>query len=235
MSLADYVVAVLADSPVCFYKFDEASGNPADSSGNGFTISTVDGSPTYRNAGPLPGTFSVGSADNSQFNRTPTPSVVVDNLTLELWVRLGGAVGANDQAIWNVGSGAGSGFRVQVDTNNTFQVLRNGGAAQANSTGVLSAASFKHIVIVRRATVWEYWINGVIDTANAGTTAPAGPGANSMQWAQDLSANIQSFQSLGAFYATALSGARILAHYEAAYIGVGHVEPAQADSWAWWG
>ena len=234
MALAEYVAAVLADAPVCFYKLDETSGNPADSSGNGNNITSVDGAPTYRQAGPLPGSFSIRTADSSQLNRTPTPSVVVNNFTMEAWVKLGGAVGANDSGVWNVGSAGSNGWRLVLDTNGTFQVIVNPATALANSAGVLTAAGFRLITIVRRAGTWEYWLDGAADTANAGTTAPGAPGANSMQWAQDLAANYQTFWSLGSFYATALSAARIAAHYSAALASDAAGAAGGLDDGWWW-
>lgn len=220
MGQAAYTSAVLADTPFCFYKFDEASGNPQDSSGNARHITSTDGSPTYQQAGPMTGgSFSIRSVNSHQFNRSPSSTSATNNMTVEFWVKADVFL-ANDQRIWNVGN-ASTGFSVFVDTDLTFQVKLSAGSgtAMSNSTGALSAAAFRHIVITRDAGTWKYYIDGSLDTANAGTAAPANPTAQPMQWNQDFGANQGQYISNGAYYTTALSAARVLAHYNAA-IGV---------------
>lgn len=215
MGQTAYSSAVLADAPWTFYKLDEASGLPQDSSGNGRHIGTIDGSYTYRQAGPVAGTFGMLSADSSQLNGANAAPNAVNNMSLEAWIKAGSAFGANNSALFNVGP-AGTGFELWVDTTLTFQVnVKAGPVAQLNSTAVLSTAVYRHVVIVRDATVWKYYVDGALDTANAGTTAPTDPSAGGLQLIQDLAATYSSVWSNAAYYTTALSAARVAAHYAA--------------------
>lgn len=218
MPQSAYTTAVLADSPWVFFKLDEASGNPQDSSGNARHVTSTDGSYTYQQTGPFSGSFGVFPANSSQFNvGTPAAPSATDNITAEMWLKAGSTVGTNNSFILGIGNG----WNVAVDTDLTFQVrIATGATFLTNSTAALSTSAWKHIVCVRDSGTWKYYVNGTIDTANAGTTAPTDPGGGGaiIQFAQDFASDYQVAWSNFAYYTSALSSTQVAAHYDA---GVG--------------
>lgn len=234
---ADYIAAVLADSPAAFWELQDAADFPQDSSGNGkhMDSKSVGTSLTYRSAAFGPASaYCVALSKAALWRSTDTVITAVNNMTMEFWQGvsftevasqevffLGNVSGATDAN--SLGSNGWG-----VATNNAghpFIRLFNGGTLHdsAAATGSWSASagnSFKHFVVVRRAGTWELWINGVQDTGiGAFTFAPgAYGGVNQVAYIgqNDTGGRALSFSiAYAALYASALSSARILAHYNA--------------------
>lgn len=208
MADAEYVAAVLADSPRVFWKLQEASGNPQDSSGNGLHITTVDATPGYHAVGPMVTDYAMSCDGSGDVMHRAAIAFATDNITTEFWIRVttgGGWVFAANNAMSN-------GWYVAVTGALKFQAVVNG-VTQALSALALTADLYYYIAVVRRATVWEYWVNGNSDTANAGTTTPGTPtGTLDIFDTGGFNARVAYL----AIYETALSGATIAAHYAAA-------------------
>lgn len=206
-----FSAAVFASAPKAYWKLQETAGLPVDSA-NGLNITSTAGAPTYHSGGvPALGDFSILYNGGDSHTRSSVVSTVTDNLTFEGWIKPI-SIGANDQVLFYLGNGGSNGWGVFIDSNAKIQALCGGVGFLANSVASLSATLFTHIVVVRRATVWEYYLNGVLDTANAGTTTPGAP-SGTTAWG---SAALQFAAEHYVVYETALTAATILAHYNAA-------------------
>lgn len=209
-----YNELILKDQPAAYWPMNDVSG-PG--------VPKLDFSINKRH-------FNVASAslsmvvDNSDHivDRTPfnisttgyaysTPTVVLSgtaNITLECWIKLI-ANPLNDTAVIYNGNGGANGYGIVIDANRTIQLLRGGIAYGANSTSVVPLNRWTHIALTRGATQWLYWINGVQDATNPGTSNPGAPGTNSH-------VNICSGQMCcAAMYASELTGNQLLSHYYA--------------------
>lgn len=210
MAQAAYNAEVLADTPDLFWKLNDASGNPVDSSGNGRNATST-ASVTYQQPGPFSGSFSVLMPGGGSVKRTPVPTSVTDNFTLECWFKFDLISVDNQIIIYNGGSGTdGYGLLVRSGASQFLRYLAGGVSLGGNTSDVVTSAAFKHLAIIRRAGDWEIWVNASLNAG--GITTPGTPVGN-FQIASD--ANLQGYWSNTAVYSTALSGARILAHYNA--------------------
>jgi hypothetical protein len=211
-----YVAAVLADAPLGFYKCDDLSGLLQDASGNGnhMTTSTIPTGKAYRMAGPFEGAYGVQlTTGGSNFQRAVL-TAVQDNWALECWF-CQIAEGGDDTILLN-GTRASVGYGIDLATGTTkFRCLMGSVAFLTSSTGsygVFPPLAYKHIVVTRESGTTKYYLNGVSDTANAGTNTPNAPATKSQIGSDGAIAGIWS---MCAFYNTALTSARVAAHYAA--------------------
>lgn len=213
--LANYVAAVMADTPRAFYKMQDTSGNPQDSSGNGLHITTTTGSPNYASGlGPFTSWRCIGCGPSVGFSRAAVQTQT-DNFTMEMWMDLNSISGNGKIPLGTFGSGQAIG----IDTDRKIFGSAFGVGVLADAAAALpSAGTWTHIVVLRRSGTWEYYLNGAVDTANAGTTAPSGtPTTTQIHNQSQITCNY----AMVAIYNTALSSARIAAHYAAAGNGLG--------------
>lgn len=217
MGQVAYAAAVLADTPYIFGPFLEGGGATwADFSGNGQVGGWTPGgghaghSP-YRCTGPGQGSYARYLIGGETWSAALTAGALpVDNLTLELWFRLEQS-GVNETAIY-VGNGGADGYGLLVDgVGASFKGLLGGVGFLASSAATLAQNVWSMLTLRRSATVWSYLVNGAVDTANAGTTAPNAPSAS----IAGGSGTIQQIVCNPSLYTTALSNARIAAHYAA--------------------
>lgn len=175
---SDFETDVLADTPKAYWKLQDAIGLPVDSSGNGLDMTTLVGTDIRpRQPGQLYlADYSYYLGGSSALRRTTQVSTVTDNFTIELAVRLN-AVLANDSQLFHNGTVSTNGWGVVIDTNGKFQYLASGVAFGASSSATLTTTSldFTLIHVVLDAGTWKYYVNGAVDTANAGTSAPIAP------------------------------------------------------------
>jgi hypothetical protein len=138
---ADYIAAVLADSPVAYYKLDDSSGQPQDSSGNAQHTTTARNSTnpaaTYGLGGPRDGTTRAITTLDKAFVVPNPVMTVVDNLTIEAWVGsstgTGGeppvpvtACGANGSG--GTPGGGADGYSIGVNASNHIGIDLHGGS-----------------------------------------------------------------------------------------------------------
>lgn len=212
-----YINAVLADTPKAFWKCQDASGFPVDSSGNGLDMTAVSGTPTYHETGPYtPQDFSIGLLA-AGFTRNIV-TAVVNNFTLEVWVMPVGSLASGRIILGNSARGLDgangiNGYEIiWNDTTGKFRATAGNVADYTASAATLSLNSWYHVVVVRDAGTWKYYVNGAIDTANAGTSAPVTPTGTAHFGSTVANQRI----AYAAIYESALSAARVAAHYAAA-------------------
>lgn len=212
-----YDATVLADAPLVYLKMAETSGTTAnDSSGNGQN-GTLHGTITLNQAKIASGLNACMKFDGSSgYISIPTatlPSSTHD-FTLECWIYCAtthagygvafsyGANVANEGATLYYGDN-GFHFDASIKSNN----FRDGGAISA-------LTAYHWCVTLTSGTLQEY-VNG---SAVGGSYVPSPSIAfGAVSLGQDLGGGTfwPEYMSNAAIYGSALSGARILAHYNA--------------------
>lgn len=217
MASAEYIAAVTADSPKAFWKMQDASGFPQDSSGNGFHMDTTVSSGTYQQGGPMDD-YSIeitrSEGDGYVRNAGQPFSSVTDNFTIEAWIYpLSDAGVAEDWKVIYLGES----WVISWRNGRKFELTYAGIADMGNSTATLALNTWHHIVCKRAAGTTYYYYNGAPDSTK-GTNTPNAPSTAVALGINALGGPNSSFGGRMAyvtFYETALSNARVLAHYNA--------------------
>ena len=211
-----YPAEVLADSPLVYYRLDEASGNAADSSGNGRT-GTANGGLTYSQTSLLlsdPDPAILFNGSTGYFSRTHESALNPAAITLECWVYITGAPTNNGNMI---GKNANSGYRIRVNNNRSVSFLDRGGTNHLQSAASAVALNTQtHIVCVGDGAGLEIFVNGVSIASNA-TAYGAGASAGDFRVGMESSEFFAGVIDEAAVYGTRLSSTRILAHYNAGF------------------
>lgn len=214
-----YASEVLADSPAGYWKLDESSFNLADSSGNGLTITSGNGTYTLGSAtSPPQGGTSVnyGGGDTGVVMSAPTARP----LTLECWfyptTNDGGAIlnrgedfGSNG---WALGIGSGT-----MDSNGLEVIgLVNTVAWKPSGYTLPALNAWYHLVMTDDGTNIRFYVNGDLKATVASST-PVTP-SNEMHIGRQNTSGRAVVGNIAhvAVYSTALSGTRVAAHYNAA-------------------
>lgn len=211
---AAYIQAVLADNPIMFWTLQDASpGPPQDSSGNNLPATAAVGIDYQFAAGPGT-TDTCVLVQGGEIVSRPQVTSDVDDITLETWFY---HIDVLDDTQNIIGiTDADGGYTLHI--RNAAESFRLRGSVKnvaflAASTAGIPATTWTHIVMLRRAGTWMYFINGAVDTANAGTDNP-----NALSGGTTFingTASISAQYAYTAIYETALSNARIQAHYDA--------------------
>jgi hypothetical protein len=200
----------MVDTPKAFWKMQEASGNPQDSSGNGLHIDTINGTPTYQQAGPM-SDYGILCDAAEYLQRSTAVTTTNTNLTVELWIYVTD-IAANGRGV--VVPGLTAGWSVDIDIDRQFKFY-NGTGNAADSAGSVALNGWTHMAVARDASSIAYYINGAVDTdpatPNSAVTAPSGI-------TQINATNFMAARyAYVAIYESKLSAARVLAHYNAAF------------------
>lgn len=215
---ARYQREVMRDTPRAFWPLQDSSGNPVDASGNGLNMTSVTGTPDYRQEGPFGDDFSIFTGNSEAINRSTEVSTVQNNFTMELWLKVT-QVNATDQMVMHNGgttSGGTAGWGIRMDTGDRYCGLA-GGISELLVRGI-GLFTWTHLVVQRDGSDsnrWKYYQNGNLTVGNAGTTNPNVPSGVLILGG---SASYAAYYAYVAVYETALSAARILAHFNAAGI-----------------
>jgi len=234
MAASDYVTEVLSDSPIAFWDFQDASGYPVDSSGNGLDMTTTTGTISYQELGPLGEDYSIRIAAG-RISRAKVTSAVND-FSMEWWIQLinpsfdGGLIGTAT-------TGGANGWSVITAVTPYVQAVCQGVALMNTSTALLpnpvstgnvllpmlgvgagkpTVGGWTHLVVTRDSGTWKYYFNGSVETSNAGTTAPTAPGGSAVSFVGDEYLAEARF-AYPAIYETALSSTQVSDHYNAAF------------------
>ena len=222
---ATYASTVMADSPVAYWRLGEASGSSAaDSSGNGnggsYSGGVTLGAPALINDPNTAASFD-GNDDRMYFSDSASLSPTAA-ISLEAWVRPNAvptAAGSGWHLIskWNTAL-----LYIQGGVNPKFVfTLYNSGTSSYGpnlaSTTTVAAATTYHVVGTYDGTTMRIYVNGALEGAAArsglvndssfgGVLAGGG-------WGILPSAAFQGRLDEIAIYGTALSTARVQAHY----------------------
>lgn len=217
-----YLDTVLADSPYLLWKMDETSGTAAaDSSGNS-RPGTYNGTPALSNASGYPdGTSApyfdqVGAGDWVQSNANANSGG--GTFSAECWFikddHLGGQTGDINSPIGDLAS-VSNGLlgRYNGDTT-TLTVYVANGSSYSTITCTTAEDTLYHFVITSNGSTVKLYLNG--SEVNSASISAAG---FNLPWRAGRSEDGRHFKgSVGwvALYTTALSAARVAAHYAAA-------------------
>lgn len=205
---AAYDAAVLADTPRGYWKLDEPSGNFADSSGNGLTM-TASGSLTYSQSGPFTGAGAVLFAAGATGTRSQV-SALADNITMEAWVYPTSR--ATYHSILSNENGGLNGYDYVLDVNGRVNVVVQGTGVEGPTGTAIPNNAWTYLCIRRSANFWTSYIAGALD----GTMGNLPPGPPSGGQTQIGTSTWVGRLSRVAFYESVLTPARMLAHYHAA-------------------
>ena len=204
-----YVDEVLADSPIRYWKMDNDAG--VDKMGNGNLTSI--GSGYYARSGHI---NNAGAFDYSD-SATAAGMTVSTAFSVEFWVLKTGIAGygTNRDFIWRNGALDVS-IIEQVGSQGCDPKAGVSGTDKVSSPQVLGSWVWNHIVLTASGTTWTLYSNGVAGTPISSGLATYDFSGTTYIGAKSSDAQMLSFDlDEVAIYNTALSGARVLAHYNA--------------------
>lgn len=216
-----YSSEVLADSPLVYYRLGEASGSTlVDSSGNGRN-GTYNGDYTLGQPGLTLDTDTAAAfAGGATAWTTTTYGAWMNSLTtftVEVWFRLSDIAGGYVAGRWP-NSGGSQWFIVAGGDDNLTTVARIGGT-QRNlaSTYTRDTTTIYHVAMTYDGTTLRQYVNGV-ETASGAWSGSMTTSTGVLHLGRIASATnsfLPGTLDEFAMYGSALSAARILAHYTA--------------------
>lgn len=242
-----YVETVLADSPLFYYRFNELSGtNSADSSGNGndgtynpivqdgITLG-VTGATDINDGGKAITLIDPAAYVDSGVNAAANPGT--GDFSVECWIKKA-VPPVISYCIGKAPVGIGDKFGIAIDNFGFVNITLNG--TTIGGTGNQATSVYKHIVVVRQSGEITLYVNGVVNKTATFASA-INPDANVLIGRLNLNDSLLTGFGPGtvdeaAWYTTALSQARVLAHFQAATAAP--PSPASADNGipiaCWW-
>lgn len=214
-----YESAVLADNPLVYWKLDEGRLSAYDSSGNG-RHGTYNGS----QSGPA---LVAGSTQGTLFsgNALTIPGAAwMDStqMSVECWI----SSESTEAFMSRASGGSATGWIVYYATPSAaspgrvmFQLISAGSqvAACFGSTGVVDGKPH-HVVATYDGATMKVYVDGQLDGSQAyatGLPISTGQPLNCGGWSSGISHYLTGLYDEFAFYGSALSAARVLAHYNA--------------------
>jgi Concanavalin A-like lectin/glucanases superfamily/Polysaccharide lyase len=211
-----YESEVLADSPRLYLRLGEASGTTAaDSSGKAHN-GTYKNTPTLGVSGGVSGDTAVkfdGSKKHFVEVADHNDLDLGDTFTLEGWVKR--EKGATNQTIIAKGANA---YQLRIEEEeNKLQLLKQGNKIVKYGAVIPEDGKWHHVVATKSGSTIKMYVDGVQDSsggtnATCENTATAFRVGCSAEGSEHLTGGVDEI----AVYATALSEARIKAHFEAA-------------------
>jgi len=208
---------VLADSPVAYYRMGESSGQPQDSSGNGNHTTVTNGTPVYSKPSlilsDLGNTAIELAAASVEYFTAPDHATLDlgDVLTLECWIKRGVQTGAFEPLICK-GVNAYVLYFNSSDDRIIFD--KRGVQGIVASTVQVSDENIHHIVYTKNGATSKIYLDAVdvtgtvTDATLADNTTDLFIGAR-----EDAGVMYNGVIDEVAIYPTALSAARVAAHY----------------------
>jgi hypothetical protein len=225
-----YAAAVLADSPVGYWRLGESSGTTmTDSSGNGHDGTYVN-TPTLGQTGAVPGNTSALFTAASTQRGVVTDRAALDitgALTLEAWVNCASYATNRGIIAKYLGSGNQRSYVLTINSSgNLLAVISRTGvfatAKTITTSNVIGLNTWRHVAFVYvPSTSMEIFLDGVsvlLDTTSVPSSAFSGSADLWIGQQFDSATAANAWDGLldeCAVYNTALSSARIAAHYAA--------------------
>ena len=215
-----YSAAVLADSPIIYWRLGDTSGTTAvDSSGNSHD-GTYTGSPVMSVAGAL-----VGDADtcvtfdgtNDKVDITYGAFMDATNITVEAWIK---TTATGLRAIWDRDKSLRVWQMLLNSGNLQFtKIGGTGGNVTAATTGLsLNDGNWHHLVATYDGTNIKLYVDGALAQTTAAGALSTAAAAMSVGVNNTSTARFNGQIDEAAYYGTALSAARILVHYQSGFV-----------------
>jgi hypothetical protein len=221
-----YAAEVLADSPYVYWKFNDASGNPQDSSGNSRHITGLSGSYTQNVSGINATLGNAISASNDFWAGTDTlGNPFATSWTFECWYRPSNWTAGSPRGIFCWADGLGSdgywGLRHSDagQPEGHFEIIRNNGFGAVGTSSGSVNNTINHIVVTldSSSSTARLYRNGSELPLNTNTVSALNTGNKNLYLNYNYTSSRATYGLLQhvAIYTTALSSTRILAHYMA--------------------
>jgi trimeric autotransporter adhesin len=217
-----YKDGMLADGPLGYWRLGESSGNIAAEGMHGYD-GTYYNTPTLGQTGALNLDANTAVTFNGTNNRVVVPYKAALNpaqVTVEAWVKPTGGSGTNRavaDSFYDDGAGVVRGFLLGIDTSNRWWLALGNGTAYKGATATTATLNvWTHVVGTFDGTTARLYVNGLL----AGSAA-ASYAANAVQpvtigawpylgsWVDQFTGSLDEV----AVYSSALSAARVQAHY----------------------
>src|SRR5687767_12728243 len=153
-----YADVVLADSPVGYWKLNEASGLPQDSSGNGLHVTVVTGTPIYGVSGPISGDTAMEFDGSTEGLSIPDNNLLdLGNIvSLEAWVQ---RLSTNTDDVF-IDKGVGA-YTMYAASDGTLRLHKSMTASIVSSTyRVVDIGGYDHYVVTKNGAVCDIYVNG---------------------------------------------------------------------------
>lgn len=216
-----YVAAVTSDSPLSWWRLGETSDTVAADSGSTGNAGTYAGGFTLGTAGLITGDSDKAVTLNGtnglvgiSAGNTPAALNLSRSYSLEAWINPQG--NSTYRTIINFCDG---GYDLRISNSNELEFLKSNTSLVGTGAATLAISTRYHIVVTVDASGnWVIYVNGASDAT--GTTAVTFSGGTGLRIGANLFAGSASEVFNGvidevAIYGSALSAARVSAHYAA--------------------
>lgn len=213
---------VLTDSPIIYLELEETSGSPTNS-GSGSPTYTVGSGVTKNATGKWGNAWGINASTNGYVWINGAGTFLGDvTFSVEMWVKTtdSGKViayfnqpGTGLKYQLNVNSSGKAEFSIWVSTVRTL-----------TSTTTINDNNWHHIVFVGAGTASRFlYVDGVEEATNTGTISTSTPSSGRLDLGMNNTSSATATIDEFAVYDSALSAARVAAHYNATD------EPVEAD------
>ncbi len=223
-----YASTILADSPKAWYRMSEASGLIQDSSGNAMNADASTGTCNYHQTTPIlsdPTDFAIGFTGSQRFE-VPDNNIidVGDIYTVEAWVKRASSGLALTETICDRGSGAFkfgiAGTDLPAHTNQLYLTVPGTGDVAFSSVAITDTV-WHYCAVTKSGSTVAMYLDGLDRT---GTVTNQTSASNTSKFFIGATRNADDFcqSTLDelALYGTALTSAKVQAHWAAAMTGI---------------
>lgn len=211
-----YLSEVLSDSPVAYYRMNESSGQPQDSSGNGnHTTASFGTTPTYSVDSLLTsGGVTAIAFNNSAYFTAPDHATldIGDVFTLECWIQR--TVTNVNESILDKGTNS---FKWYITSTGVVTLEKSGVLDAIRSTITMANTSINHLVVTKNGSTRFVYKNGAdVTSSSPPTNQTIENNTLELLLGAQGAGTVLSRSTLDeiAIYPTALTQARIQAHYD---------------------
>jgi Concanavalin A-like lectin/glucanases superfamily len=228
-----YQTTIASDGPVAQYRFDDTSGSStlADSAGS---FTAMNSGVTLGGEGPFGGSKSGSFAGEAYASLASDPLEEASEFTAEAWVYWSGG-SPYDQPIFDFGSGATNHLYLTPAASGSghdllFEVHTSEGASAQVTAPELGDGAWHYVAVTESSTgELKLYLDGTeVGNSTEAAVDPASLGSVATAYLGKSLASAPNFEgrlSNVAFYTKALSGSRILAHYDAGEFPVSAMPP----------
>ena len=227
-----YSTEVLADGPVGYWRLNETSGSTVvDSSGNGLNGTYIN-SPSLNQQSRVSGGASVLFNGTTQYASIAHNALLdvthVNGLTVEIWANFVTATVGNNETI--IGRGVATSpievpYRIYDESRNTQ--IEGGyfgdGAIRVAAISSQASGIWQHMAFTVEAIgsdrIVRSYLNGTLQNTSTSTSDVPARATGLFIGAENNRRFVNAYLAEAAIYPTALSSARLLAHYTAALTG----------------
>ena len=224
---ASYIAAVYQDDPICLFRLDEQSGPTFIDSAASTKIGTWT-SATLGSTVLVPGDGATSIAFNGTASVGQTLALnalpAYSSFTAEAWIKLT-SVATSDQTIvaaYHNGFNYNPfRFYANLTTLSAFFIGASSGTLSGSAPGfTLAINTLYHVAVTVTGTTLTFYVDGVAQTTTYASRQAVLPGVGILEVLigngnVPASQGVFGNESLVALYPSALSGARLLAHYNA--------------------